>query len=60
MKSSLDNISISIYRSINKNKIALDRGRTDDLVVNSHTLYLLSYKGKKKCAKQGSNLRILR
>ena len=39
---------ITTYKCCNKNKIALDRVRTDDLVVNSHTLYLLSYKGLSK------------
>ncbi len=53
MKSSLDNISISIYRSINKNKIALDRGRTNDLVVNSHTLVPTELQGQKKMREAG-------
>ena len=42
MKSSLDNISISIYKSINKNKIVPGRNRTfdDRLTADNFTIKL--------------------
>ena len=56
---------ITTYKCCNKNQIALDRSRTDDLAVNSRTLYLLSYEGKQQtkqtlCEYSGSNRRPLR
>ena len=46
MKSSLDNISISIYRSINKNKIVPGRNRTfdDRLTADNFTIKLQGQK----------------
>ena len=49
----MNEISILIYKIINKNIIALDRDRTDDLVVNSHTLVPTELQGQKKMREAG-------
>ena len=40
-----NNVILLQHRIVIKNQIAFDRVRTDDLAVNSRTLYRLSYKG---------------